>query len=69
MKLQLIGLTAPFEPSRVTQYHQLYSSIYEGNFSNLSDIEKLKYLLNQSEIVKQTSKFIIEAFDNSIVEW
>ena len=38
-----------------------------ASFQTLNSTEKLKYLLNDSEIVKQTSQFIIDAFDNRLI--
>ena len=37
------------------------------SFKYLNPTEKLKYLLNNSEIVKQTSQFVIDAFDNRLI--
>ena len=37
------------------------------SFQYLNPTEKLKYLLNNSEIVKQTSQFVIDAFDNRLI--
>ena len=47
---------------------ELYSEIKNLNFYDLSDIEKLKFLLNNPDIVKPTAKFISKAFNNRCIE-
>ena len=46
---------------------QLIGQINNEGFSLLNDSEKLKFLMNNSDIVKQTSQFIINAFDNRLI--
>ena len=46
---------------------QLIGQINNEGFSLLNDSEKLKLLMNNSDIVKQTSQFIINAFDNRLI--
>ena len=46
---------------------KLLNEVNDPNFPFLNNMEKLKYLMNSSEIVKQTSKFIITAFDNRLI--
>ena len=43
-----------------------FSKISDENFTSLSDIEKLKFLVNCPEIAKLTAQFVIDAFDNRI---
>ena len=38
------------------------------NFETLSDIEKIKLILNDPSMVKQTAQYIINAFDNRVIE-
>ena len=42
-------------------------SFTNESFHSLDSTDKLRYLLNNSEIVKQTSQFIIDAFDNRLI--
>ena len=44
----------------------LLSQVSNESFGAYSEIEKLKFLLNSSDIVKNTSQFIINAFDNRL---
>ena len=53
-------------PRHSFQRDQLFSQIDNESFPQFSGSEKLKFLLNNSDIVKQTSQFIIDAFDNRI---
>ena len=46
---------------------QLIGQINNEGFSLLNDTKKLKFLMNNSDIVKQTSQFIINAFDNRLI--
>ena len=43
---------------------KLFLEIKSEGFSNLLGKEKMKFLLNDPEMVKSTAQFIIEAFDN-----
>ena len=48
---------------------QLFSQkIILEDFFNLNDVDKLKYLVNHPEIVKSTTQFIINCFDNRVIE-
>ena len=42
----------------------LLEKIYDPNFEMLNVTEKLKFLLNNPSIVKQTAQFVIDAYDN-----
>ena len=46
----------------------LFSKIENDNFFDLADIEKLKFLLNHPDIVKTTAQFIVNAFNNRVVD-
>ena len=48
--------------------NQLYSKIPNYQFSNLVDTDKLKFLLNHPDIVKQTAQFIVNGFNNRVVD-
>ena len=45
----------------------LYSKVENEAFPNLDVADKLKFLLNSSDMVKDTSQFIINAFDNRLI--
>ena len=44
--------------------NQLLSGIQNPQYFDLIDIEKLKFLLNHPDIVKQTAQFVVSSFDN-----
>ena len=52
---------------RYTLLREKLLSNTNESFQSFNSIEKLKYLLNCSDIVKQTSQFIIDAFDSRII--
>ena len=54
-------------PSTSLIRDKLFKEVNDPDFPSLNNLEKLKYLLNSSEMVKQTSKFIINAFDNRLI--
>ena len=55
--------------SRHTQLRtNFFSKIEDENFTGLSDIEKLKFLVNCPALAKLTAQFVIDAFDNRISE-
>ena len=39
-----------------------------ADFSTLNDIEKLRYLVNSPDIVKSTAQFILDCYDNRVIE-
>ena len=55
-------------PKHLIQRRALFSKIVcFDEFNSMDEIDKLKYLLNNSDIVKSTAQFIIAAFDNRLV--
>ena len=56
-------------PKHTLLRNNLFSNILIEQFQNLSENEKLKFLLNHPNIVKQTAQFIVNAFDNRAVDW
>ena len=46
----------------------LLSNVAVEEFTNLNENEKLKFLLNDPSIVKQSAQFIVNAFDNRDVD-
>ena len=44
------------------------SKLCTENFETFSDIEKIQLILNDPSIVKQTAQYIIDAFDNRVME-
>ena len=50
------------------QRNNLFSNIVNENFQNLNSIEKLKFLLNNPSIVKQTAQFIVNAYNNRVID-
>ena len=44
------------------------SKISAEDFETLSDVEKIKFILNDPSIVKQSAQYIIAAFDNRVME-
>ena len=51
-------------PRHVLFRNQLFACINNDDFLNYQDLEKLKFLLNNPDIVKSTAKFIVNAFNN-----
>ena len=47
---------------------KFFSKITSEDFETLSDIEKVTFILGGPGIAKQSAQFIIDAFDNRIVE-
>jgi hypothetical protein len=54
-------------PRHSFQREHLFSQIRNEAFPLFSDSEKLIFLLNNSDTVKQTSQYIIDAFDNRLI--
>ena len=43
---------------------QLFSKVEDDSFSDLNDLDKFKFLVNNPEIAKQTAQYVIDAYDN-----
>ena len=50
------------------QRNDLFSNIENEEFQNFNAIEKLKFLLNHPSIVKQTAQFIVNAYNNRVID-
>ena len=47
---------------------ELYSNVENDDFHDFTVNEKLKFLLNDPSIVKQTAQFVASAYDNRDVD-
>ena len=55
-------------PRHVILRGTFFEKITLPGFSTLTDIEKMKYLVNHSDIVKSTAQFILDCFDNRTMD-
>ena len=55
-------------PRHTLLRNNLLSNVSLEEFTNLNEYEKLKFLLNDPSIVKQSAQFIVNAFDNRAVD-